>query len=350
MRILYVSDSYPPVVNGVSYVVEHLACHMAKKGHEVEVLTVDSTWQLPRVEERDGVLIRRVPGFSPGRSYHFPSPEILRSLNGEFDVTHIHNFHSVLPLVCSFHLGGNKGLFVVTPHYHAPGHHLHSKVAWLIYKPLLQHAIKQFDTVHCVSHFEAEHVAHDFYVKPVVVENGVDEDVYNFSWVGCNDDVLKVTCIGRLERYKRVEWVIRAASIVMKRGYEVIVNVVGAGPEAPSITRLAESLGVKLNMMQYLSREVFLKLLSESSCVVNPSSFEAFSLVCAEALAMGVPIVAVRPWGVNFESYPRAIIVNPDVRSIAEGILECLNMSDKAVKRVLTWTEMVDRMYKEVYT
>jgi len=143
--------------------------------------------------------------------------------------------------------------------------------------------------------------------------------------------------------------VLKAALIVMKKGYRAVINVVGSGPEASSIASLAGRLGVKLNLMQHLPRDVFLELLSMSSCVVNPSSYEAFSVVCAEALAMGVPVVAVRPWGVNFERYPRAIIVDPDIYSVAEGILKCLGVSNREVIPVPTWMEVADRMYKEVY-
>ena len=352
MKILYVSDSYPPIINGVSYVVEHLAQRMVANGHEVEVATVDSSWHLSRVEKRDGVCVRRFRGFSPGRSYHFPSPKIIRSLREKFDVMHVHNFHSLLPLVCSMSLAVNEpnGLFVVTPHYHTPGHHFHSRVAWLLYKPLLQHAVKRFDAVHCVSHFEATRVAHDFGVRPIVVENGIDEDVYSFRWKGYGEGAFNITCVGRLERYKRIDWVLKAALIVMKKGYRVVVNVVGSGPEASSITYLAERLGVKLNLTQHLPRDAFLKLLSRSSCVVNPSSYEAFSIVCAEALVIGVPVVVVRPWGVNFERYPRAIIVDPDVHSLGEGILKCLDVSNSELMHVPTWVEVADRMYKEVYT
>ena len=70
MKIAYVCDSYPPVINGVS--------------HVVEVITLDSSWHLPKVEEADGVLVRRFPGVSPGGSYHFPFPDyqLLSSTSG----------------------------------------------------------------------------------------------------------------------------------------------------------------------------------------------------------------------------------------------------------------------------
>ena len=353
MKILYVTDSYPPIINGVSYVVEHLARHMAVKGHEVEVVTLDSSWCLPRVEEMDEVLVRRLPGFSPGRSYHFPSPEIFQSLKRKAGVMHVHNFHSVLPLICSmrFSDNGHDEQFVVTPHYHTPGHHLHSKVAWFLYKPLLQSSIRRYDAVHCVSCFEAERVARDFGVSPIVVENGVDEDVYDYKWVGIEGDTttFNLTFVGRLERYKRVDWVVRAASIIMKKGYKVKVNIVGSGPEAPSLINLARELGVQLNLFQHIPRNVYLKLLSESSCVVNPSLYEAFSITCAEALAMGVPVVVVRPWGINFDGYPRAIIVDPDVSSVADGILDIRGMNGKPVVNPPSWKDVADAIYRGVY-
>jgi glycosyltransferase involved in cell wall biosynthesis len=352
LKILYVTDSYPPVLNGVSDVVNHLAKGMAERGHSVEVATIDDTGALPRKEVVSGVTVKRFLGFRPARSYHVPTPGILRVLNEEFDVIHVHNFHSVLPLVFSAPVfqEQRRALLVVTPHFHVPGHHSHSRFAWVIYKQLLRNRIHVYDVVQCVSQLEAERVQHFFGVRPVVVENGVDCDVFDYSWRGYPNGRVNITFVGRLERYKRADLVLRAAHVLNSRGVSTTVNIVGSGPEEASLVSLSNTLGVGLEIRNRLSRSDLLALVSRSACLVNPSQYEAYSLAVAEALAMGVPAVVVGPWGTNFAKYRRVRIVEPLADSLAGGILDAISNKDEGKNAIPTWDDMVDLMCERVYS
>jgi glycosyltransferase involved in cell wall biosynthesis len=360
LRITYVTDSYPPIVGGVSYVVQNLAENMAARGHEVEVVTIDNSLELPRVSEENGVVVRRILGLRPGGYYHFPSPEILREINRQTDILHVHNFHSVLPLVCALAkdstvLRSNK--VVVSPHYHRPGIHFHSKIAWLPYMQFLKREIQNFDVVHCVSEFESHAVHRDFDVEPVVVSNGIAPDTYTHSWTRANGGgarPLKVMFVGRLEKYKRLDLVVEALARVQREGIPgrsgLEFTAIGSGPELRSLMELARRKSVRIKHRNRVEREELLGLYSSSDCLVNCSQYEAYSIVTGEALAIGTPVVIAKPWGVNWVNYPRATIVDPDVESVAEGIKNSVNLENGGgLKRVPTWPEIVDRMCSDVY-
>jgi glycosyltransferase involved in cell wall biosynthesis len=83
MRLLLVTDSYPPFIGGADLQVQMIAHAMLAAGHRVEVAT---PWQPGLLEEEDdaGVLVHRtralatrVPWFSkdPGRRHHPPFPD-----------------------------------------------------------------------------------------------------------------------------------------------------------------------------------------------------------------------------------------------------------------------------------
>src|ERR1700710_2003354 len=87
MRILLISDSYPPLIGGATRAAQQLALAMTGRGHEVEVVTV---WQpdLPAFEfdgpvpvHRVRSLTHRIPGLSadPYRlaSPPYPDPELV---------------------------------------------------------------------------------------------------------------------------------------------------------------------------------------------------------------------------------------------------------------------------------
>jgi len=347
-----VTDSYPPVINGVSYVVEHLAREMARVGHTVEVATINDKMALSEVARVNGVIVKRFLGFRPAGSYHIPTPGIFRALGERHDIVHVHNFHSVMPLVSSSKLITKQRdtRWVVTPHFHVPGHHPHSRIAWLMYKPMLAKSIPRFDFIHCVSRWESNQVFQHFGVKSIVIGNGVDEDVYSHTWTGPPEGDIEITFVGRLDEYKRADLVLEAAKLLSSKGHSTRINIVGTGPKRGDLQRLAREYGLSLNLVRRLPREQLLNLVARSSCVVNPSQFEAYSLAVAEALAMGVPAVITYPWGINFSEYPRALLVEPDPASIANGILKAHFAGSAPYRRVPVWSQVVQEMCNRIYS
>ena len=115
MRVLMVAQSFSPVVGGEERIVEDLAAHLSRRGHEVAVATLRQPLGEPP-ERDDGVEIEllgssvhRVPGVpvDAERRYAPPAPDPLsvrdlRRVVRRFrpDVVHAHNWlvHSYLPL------------------------------------------------------------------------------------------------------------------------------------------------------------------------------------------------------------------------------------------------------------
>jgi glycosyltransferase involved in cell wall biosynthesis len=88
MRLLLVTDAYPPLIGGADRQIQMLAHAMRDAGHEVVVAT---PWQpsLPQREDDEGVDVRRLralatvlPMFSrdPGRRHHPPFPDPLTAI------------------------------------------------------------------------------------------------------------------------------------------------------------------------------------------------------------------------------------------------------------------------------
>ncbi|MRR29856.1 glycosyltransferase family 1 protein, partial [bacterium] len=61
MRILIVLTYYRPHISGLTIYAERLAVAMAKRGHQVTVLTSQYDKSSPQAEVCDGVRIARVP-------------------------------------------------------------------------------------------------------------------------------------------------------------------------------------------------------------------------------------------------------------------------------------------------
>lgn len=95
MRILFVSGTYPPSINGVAIVVGNLKSELQKLGHEVVILAPDN----PNGEKEDGVI--RYPSMANPAIKDFPIPlfpgirsfyKLIRTFKP--DIVHVHHpFH-----------------------------------------------------------------------------------------------------------------------------------------------------------------------------------------------------------------------------------------------------------------
>ncbi len=92
LQVVMVAHSYPPYIGGLSYVVDNLSKALAEMGHLVEVVTLDTSGKLPRVEERRGVVVYRFRGYAPDGGYFAPSPGFVKHIaRSSGDVYHLHN-------------------------------------------------------------------------------------------------------------------------------------------------------------------------------------------------------------------------------------------------------------------
>ena len=363
MRVVIVAHAFPPYKGGLSYVVENLSLNLARMGFEVEVLTLDVTGGLPRYEEYGGVHVRRFRGYAPDNCYFIPSTEFVRYLKRvEADVVHVHNIGSALTPIAIYSVskGTGRPKVVVSPHHHESGSRWHTKIAWLFYKPIARGSLRRADVVHAVSRYEASLIKKDFGLEAVVVPNGVSEDVFKYRWSPPKDRIV-LTYAGRVERYKRVDLVLGVAVELAKSNLDVTVRVIGEGADLQRVIRLAKSAGVSLEAPGFLPREEYLEALSRSTVLVNLSDYEAYSIVTAEALAMGVPAVIAEPWGRTFEGISGAYVVNKyRVREVAETVAKVYSRvgdptysthsSRSSVSEgILPWYRVVEQVVQKLY-
>nr|MDA8331151.1 glycosyltransferase [Candidatus Dormibacteraeota bacterium] len=85
MRILHLTDLYPPVLGGLETQLEQLCRELASRGHEVDVVTLAGTGG-PKAEVREGVRVHRIAGVTrilrplyedPRRPFHPTVPDPL---------------------------------------------------------------------------------------------------------------------------------------------------------------------------------------------------------------------------------------------------------------------------------
>lgn len=130
LRVLLVTDSYPPLVGGATFWSQQVARQMSERGHTVELAT---TWQPGApAHETDGKvevhrlrdLTSRVPGISADPYRHnpppFPDPEAvlrLRRLIKKFKPDLVHSYGWLTHSVAAALLGTDVPLLISTQDY-----------------------------------------------------------------------------------------------------------------------------------------------------------------------------------------------------------------------------------------
>jgi len=345
MRIAFVTPRFYPEIGGVETHVFEIARRM--KEFDVEVLATDPSGKLAKAEEIEEIKVRRFKSFAPGNAYFF-SPELwsyLKRHSADYDLIHAHNFHAFPALYAA--LSRPKKL-VFTPHYHGHGHSFFRNILFKLYKLYSSKIFYIADKIICDSYFEKKLILEDFKVensKVLAIPLGVNFDFIEKRKIG-----KKILYVGRVEKYKGIEFVVKALKLLP----EFRLEIVGKGSYKQEIIRMAKKLGVldRISFYQDLSREELLKKYSEASVLVLISKFEAYGLVVAEALASKTPCIvaktsALAEWvdekNVFGVSYP------PEISELAGLIRKVSEVEVKGVS-IPSWDEVAERTKRIYFT
>jgi glycosyltransferase involved in cell wall biosynthesis len=127
-----------------------------------------------------------------------------------------------------------------------------------------------------------------------VVHCGLDHDTYRFDPAVAKSPRPTVLYIGRLRRYKGVDWVMRTMPRVLERLPDARLVVVGDGPHRAGLEAQARrgKLDAAIEFRGFLPRSEKRRLLQEAWVLVQPSPKEGWGLTVVEAGACGTAVVA----------------------------------------------------------
>jgi glycosyltransferase involved in cell wall biosynthesis len=127
-----------------------------------------------------------------------------------------------------------------------------------------------------------------------VVHCGLDHLAYRPDPAAARSARPTLLFVGRLRRYKGLDWVMRALPRVRARVQGARLVVIGDGPFGPWLHRQAERLGVAdaVEFRGFVPRPEKIRAIQESWVLVQPSPKEGWGLTVVEAGACGTAVVA----------------------------------------------------------
>lgn len=333
MKIVIATAVYSPMINGVAVFSHNLALGLARRGHEVLVLTPSQTGR-SFTEIQDGVEVRYLRSVEakvyPDQIHKaekrfrlfyrhgfrvsvFPQREVAKILRDfQPDVVHVQVSDPIGLSVVAY--ARHHGIPVVTTEHNQPEVLTEPlKVPRLVKKPI--------DAV-LSSYFANRQSKSDFVTMPTkqaifnlldgrrelkvpvaAVSNGVDlstfkpgkASLFAYKKYGIPADAPIVLYVGRVDPEKNVGAVIRAFALVLKQVPEALMLVVGDGVDLANLKKQAQDLGV-LKSVKFLGRVTggdLNEIYRMGTVFVTASEIETQGIVLIEAAASGLPLVAV---------------------------------------------------------
>ena len=293
-------------VGGSGIVATELGKNLAKRGHQVHVISTDMPFRLG--EFQAGLTFHQV--LTPSYPL-FREPQYLLSLANRIvqvargfnlDIVHAHYAipHATAGFLSRQVLAATGG---AAPHVVTT---LHGTDITLVgsdpsYSEIVAFSIDQSDGVTAVSQslrrstYEQLHVTRDIRVIPNFLDCSVhrrhDLPELRRRFAGDDPETRLVIHVSNFRPLKRADAVMAIFDRI-RREVPARLLLVGDGPDLASTNRIAHELGIAHLVHAVGEQDEVLSLLSIADVFLLPSSQESFGLAALEAMACEVPVVA----------------------------------------------------------
>ncbi len=317
MKILIASDIYYPHINGASYFTDRLATTLAKQGHEVSIIAPSATRRSTRTQHR-GVTVFGIR--SIGIPLVYPNLRVsplwftygtLRRCVAEVqpDIIHIQNHFLIgrgllhvahelnIPIVGTNHFMPENML----PHFHVPSMVEQWIMRWGWHQ--FRRVYRQLDVVATPTDTAAALLRQIGFTKDVVtISCGIDRERFHPGTP--NEALLRrydippqrrvILYVGRLDKEKQIDLIIASLPHIVAT-VDAHLVVAGVGMERTALEEEATRLGVRdrVTFTGFVADEDLPEMYRLAHLFVMAGMAELQSIVTLEALASGLPVIAV---------------------------------------------------------
>ncbi|BCS90900.1 MAG: glycosyl transferase family 1 [Candidatus Micrarchaeota archaeon] len=351
LRIAFFTDSYLPSVDGVVTSIRNTKAALERKGHKVYIFAPLHYKDFIKNEHKRQKDVIYIPGIKFKRypQYNisiFPIYIIPKIVKYDFSVIHLHTpfilgFSGLtlarlikVPTVATFHTlfmsrevlkqyGMIKGLSKASFLWKY-SRFFYNKVDRVIAP---SESIKALLEKHKIENIE-------------VIPNGIDLKRFNYKIKAdsiraqiARDNEIVIGYIGRLSLEKHVETLIKAAKILIDKGYNIKLLIGGTGPAENRYKRevLKAGIGSKTVFTGFIDDRLLPKYYAALDLYCIPSTFETQGLTVLEAMAMNKPVVGADKYAIKDiirNGYNGEIFRSKDPISCANSIIKVIENRD----------------------
>jgi len=328
-----------PTYGGSGAVATELGLELARRGHEIHLISYASPFRLRGFRERVYFHEVDLSGAYPLLEY-FPYSLALAvkqeevALREKLDILHVHYAipHATAGYLAREMLRGQHELKLVTT--------LHGTDITLVgqersFYTVTKFSIEQSDGVTAVSRFLRDETHRAFQCSACAIEvipNFINPTEYHPSEEArCRSSLAPfgsriLMHVSNFRSVKRVPDVVEAFAKIRREVPSVLV-LVGDGPERRATEAAVERLGLAEHVRFLGKVDAVADLLRAADLFLLASASESFGLAALEAMACGVPVIATQVGGlpeVVVDGESGALVQVGDIAAMAERAVELL--------------------------
>ena len=272
-------------------------------------LAEEQGFSLHLINDIDGTIFGKIRGSWIFTQYFYYTLRILKKiLELKPDIVHIHGvthpplpvvgvlmrkFFKKIPLILSVH-----GITEMEEQYGKWG--IKSRINMLFSDWVLKCILTIIVSTQAVKNLLAEKTNSEIHIIP----NGINFNEIQSIKSTNNTEAkhLSILFVGRLDRIKGVEVLLRAIPIIKRNIPNFFVYIIGRGPQETELMHLAKELKneEKVKFLGFIPEEEKYQYYKISDIVVIPSRWDVLPIVLLEAMAFGKPVVASNVGGIPY--------------------------------------------------
>jgi len=377
MKIAISTDLYYPMINGVAVFSRNLAAGLAARGHEVIVLAPSTTGdfhiekdpehnfkvarlpsfryplypdQINKIPEMKAIFGKKIPRIAYKNGLHAsvnPYPEIKQVL-GEFQPDLIHDQTPGPVALAAFRYAKKYQIpIVATGHAYPDNFTSQLKLPKILKKPLdvvIRHYFASFLKKSTHATMPTEIAIHDLipnrhkFRAPVeALSNGIDLSKFSsgkpdsaiYAKYGLPKKDPFALYVGRIDPEKSLHILLKAFTRTLDKLPSAKLVIVGDGSDKQRLEQLAKKLNIadSITFTGRIIGDDIAQIYRAARLFAITSTTETQSIVLMEAMASGLPAVAVRAGAVPelVKDNQSGFLCDPgDITAIAHGITKIL--------------------------
>jgi glycosyltransferase involved in cell wall biosynthesis len=190
---------------------------------------------------------------------------------------------------------------VVATCYHTwwqQSHYIPAQFWKRVFIPFERRTYQRADRVICISEDSRDILAKKYRIPPdklAVITPGVDTRQF-FPMPEIKKRRNSLLYVGRVDRRKGVDFLIRAMPEVARQIPDVTLYVGGTGKDLPLLKNFvrAQSLERNVEFLGFIPENSLNTWYNQVQCAIAPSVFEGFGLTVVEAMAAGTSVISTR--------------------------------------------------------
>lgn len=286
---------------GVQEHIRFVADEMRARGHSVKVIAPTPA-KKPQNSPRDVIFIGsstaiNTPMATTAELTVSATPREIDTMFQEerFDIVHFHE--PWVPVLSRQLLTRSHASNIATFHAKLPETWVNKSIerAW---RPYGKNLMRYVDAITAVSSAAAEYVSTATHANVQIIPNGIDLSVFNRqhceTYRDYDDNIKTILYIGRLEKRKGVEYLLKGYRALREKHDDVRLVIVGDGPRRKSLKAWVTRYRVPdVKFLGFVDEDDKCRLLKTADVFCSPAIYgESFGIVLLEAMAMGAPVVA----------------------------------------------------------